>query len=79
MYQTLIASPKGDANNRIRKKKPCNFVCLYVCPAPKLGRFTTDKRLFGLQNYTKNMRCDQNKNNSIYLISFPLIYEKLLK
>jgi hypothetical protein len=25
------------------------------------------------------MRCDQNKNNFIYLISFPVINEKLIK
>jgi hypothetical protein len=29
-------------------------------------RFTTDFGLFGLKNYTKNMRCCQNKNNFIY-------------
>jgi len=30
------------------------------------NRFTTDFGLFGLNNYTKNMRCCQNKNNFIY-------------
>jgi hypothetical protein len=30
------------------------------------NRFTTDFRLFSLKNYTKNMRCCQNKNNFIY-------------
>jgi hypothetical protein len=34
-FETFIASPKGEANNRIRrKKKPCHFVCLSVCNAP---------------------------------------------
>jgi hypothetical protein len=42
-------------------------------------RFTKDFGLFGLQNKTKNMRCDQNKKDSIYLISFPVINKKLLK
>jgi hypothetical protein len=34
---------------------------------------------FGLKNYKKNLRCDQNKNCFIYLISSPVINEKLLK
>jgi hypothetical protein len=32
LVTVIIAIPKGEANNRIRrKKKPCHFVCLSVC------------------------------------------------
>jgi hypothetical protein len=27
----IIASPKGEANNRIRRKKKAMSLCLYVC------------------------------------------------
>jgi hypothetical protein len=30
----VIASPKGEANNRIRRKKNTMSLCLSVCPAP---------------------------------------------
>jgi hypothetical protein len=47
---SLIASPKGEANNRIRRKKKAMSLCMCVCNAPWLGRFTTVFRLFGLEN-----------------------------
>jgi hypothetical protein len=34
---------------------------------------------YGYYKLNKNMRCDQNKNNFIYLINSPVINEKLLK
>ncbi len=32
--KSVIASPKGEANNRIRRKKKAMSLCMYVCPAP---------------------------------------------
>ncbi len=77
----IIASPKAEANNRIRRKKThvTLSVCLYVCNAPQLEQFTSDFRFFGLKNYTKFFRCDQNKKKINSLNSFFVINKKLLK
>jgi hypothetical protein len=77
---TIIASPLGEANNRIRRKKKYHVtfsVSLYVTlHSSGVSRSISD---FFVVNIRKNMRCDQNKNNFIFYISFPVINEKLLK
>jgi hypothetical protein len=45
--------------------------CL-LSPTVLLNPFVSEKRF-------QNMRCDQNKKYSIFLISSPVIHEKLLK
>jgi hypothetical protein len=64
------------------KKKPCHFVCLYVCVYVTLHSSGVLRQIsdFLVLKITKKIcGATRKKNKFIYLISSPVINEKLLK